>query len=138
MYHLLYASAAAQPFSKQDLVDLLKKAREKNQRLGITGMLLHKDGDFMQLLEGERQAVQNLFHVICADPRHRGTLVLLEQESPHRLFEDWSMGFRDFADPEVRSLPGFNKFMNHSFAAPAYQNDPTGALDLLAMFRTLR
>lgn len=37
---IVYISAATRPFGEADLSALLTKAREKNERLGIAGMLL--------------------------------------------------------------------------------------------------
>ena len=135
MYRIVYVSAATHSFSKTDLLDLLTKAREKNQRLGITGMLLYKDGHFIQLLEGDQQAVKGLLGTISADPRHSGTIVMIEEETDGRLFGDWSMGFRDYADPEVQKTPGFSKFMNKPLSADTFDHDPSGCLELLALFR---
>ena len=135
MYRIVYVSAATHSFSKTDLLELLAKAREKNQRLGITGMLLYKDGDFIQLLEGDQQAVKGLLNTISADPRHTGTIVMIEEEVDGRLFGDWSMGFRDYSDPEVQKTPGFSKFMNKPLSAETFDDDPSGCLELLALFR---
>ena len=54
MHQLVYVSAATHAFTKSELLELLNKARANNQRLGITGLLLFKDGDFIQLLEGDK------------------------------------------------------------------------------------
>lgn len=55
--------------------------RTNNERAGITGMLLYKDGNFMQLLEGEKEAVLRLHKNIIVDPRHKGFLTLLQGET---------------------------------------------------------
>ena len=47
---LVYVSLANQEMSESHLEDLLKKARIKNETLNITGMLLYRDGFFMQAL----------------------------------------------------------------------------------------
>lgn len=135
MYRLVYVSAAVGSPTRADLLALLAKAREKNHRLGITGLLLFKDGDFIQLLEGERPAVREVFDAIQADPRHSGVIVLLEGEAEGRLFADWSMGFRDLADPEVRAMPGFSPYMNTPLVAESFGPDPSGCLELLSLFR---
>lgn len=135
MYQIVYVSAATQVFSKSDLLDLLAVAHETNQRLGVTGMLLYKDGDFIQLLEGEEAVVKKLLAKICEDPRHHTVIVLLEREVPERLFPDWSMGFRDLADPELHAMPGYTEFMNTPRLPERFAHDPTGALKLLAMFK---
>jgi hypothetical protein len=138
MFHLVYVSSAAKPFSQDELVDLLVKARAKNSRLGITGMLLYKGGNFIQLLEGEEAVVHQLFATICQDPRHLGVIVLLDEPAGEPLFGDWSMGFRDLADAEVQALPGFTPFMNLSLGVEAFKDDPGGCTELLKLFRSGR
>ena len=135
MYRLVYVSAATAPFSKFDLLTLLTKAREKNDACGITGMLLYKDGDFLQLIEGEHSAVKALFDIIKSDPRHSGTIVVEEEETDERLFDSWSMGFRDLSDPEVQKTPGYSQYMNTPLIAERLANHPNAALQLLSMFK---
>ncbi len=135
MYYIVYVSAAAEPFSKSALLELLNKARDNNQRRNVTGLLLYKDGDFIQLLEGEQAAVKALFNTISADPRHRGTIIVVEGEADKRLFSDWSMGFRDLSDPAVAATPGFSQFMNKPLLAEGFADDPNGCLELLSLFR---
>jgi hypothetical protein len=112
MFRILYLSAARRPFSKIELLALLEKSRQNNARLGITGILLYRDGDFLQLLEGEESAVRSLYHRISADPRHGSVRTLVEDTCEQRLFEDWSMAFRDLADPTLKQLPGFSALLN--------------------------
>ncbi len=135
IYYILYVSAAEKLFSKEDLVDLLRNAREKNQRLGVTGMLLYKDGDFIQLLEGDREAVKTLFDTIKADPRHGGTMVLAEGNADERVFPDWSMGFRNLSDPVIQATPGYSQFMNTRLDSERFGEDPNGCLELLMLFK---
>ncbi len=61
MLSLIYVSSSTRAFSDADLVALLEQSQEKNARLDITGMLLYKDGNFMQVLEGPDDAVRQLF-----------------------------------------------------------------------------
>jgi hypothetical protein len=57
--HIVYASSALQPFTTSELQGLLEQARPKKSTLAVTGMLLYKDGNFMEVLEGEEEAVTN-------------------------------------------------------------------------------
>jgi Sensors of blue-light using FAD len=135
LHHLVYVSAATRPFTKPELVELLAKAREKNTRLGLTGMLLYKDGDFLQVLEGEEAAVRALFGTIGQDPRHGRVMTLIDAPIAERQFRDWSMGFRNLADDDLRGMPGYSEFMNRSFLDAEYRDNPGEAEALLAMFR---
>ena len=136
VFHLVYVSAATHPLDKADLLQMLREARERNQQLGVTGLLLYKDGDFIQLLEGDKATVKALFQdSIRKDPRHRNIQVLIEDEAPKRLFADWSMGFRNLADPVVQMTPGFSQFMNTPLRRTNLQQDACGHLWLLTLFK---
>ena len=95
MLQLVYVSNAVRAFTDDQLRDLLTKARAKNTSLNITGMLLHQDGAFLQMLEGEAAAVDSLFTRICGDGRHKAITMLVRTEVGGRTFSDWSMGFTD-------------------------------------------
>ena len=53
LYQIVYLSTATEPFSKAQLMELLEGSVRRNTVAGITGLLLYRDGAFMQALEGE-------------------------------------------------------------------------------------
>jgi hypothetical protein len=55
IFHLVYFSSATKECTKPELQKLLDEARKKNTKLGVTGMLLYKDGNFMQVLKARRK-----------------------------------------------------------------------------------
>lgn len=73
------------------------KKRSKNSRLGITGFLAYRSGNFIQYIEGDDEPLRNLYATICADPRHGQILILDEGEIPERQFGDWAMNLRTFS-----------------------------------------
>ena len=135
LYSLVYASSAVELFSTDELVLLLERCRRNNAAVGVTGMLLYKAGNFMQVLEGEEEAVRQLHAKIMRDPRHRGVITLTEQMIPERQFGEWSMGFRNLADASLRDLPGYNEFLNVSLDDAEFAAKPSRARRLLATFR---
>ena len=135
LYSLVYVSSAVELFSNDDLVALLETSRRNNTRVGVTGMLLYKSGNFMQVLEGEEEKVREVHERIQADRRHRGLITLLEQRGDARQFGGWSMGFRNLADPSLRELPGFSEFLNVSLANARYFGHPSRVQKLLRTFR---
>jgi hypothetical protein len=135
MIHLVYVSSAVKPFTDPELKELLARSRAKNHALGLTGMLLYKDGNFLQLLEGEADAVRALYAVIAQDPRHRDCTIIAEEPVSGRQFREWSMGFRNLSDPTLRELPGFSPFMNLPLTQAAFDARPGACLDLLYLFR---
>ncbi len=104
MYQLLYVSSARRKFSAADLQSLLEQCRGYNGAAGITGMMLYEDGNFIQLLEGEKAVIRRLFERIGRDLRHRGVMLLHEEETDARQFESWSMGFRPIEKGEDEDL----------------------------------
>jgi hypothetical protein len=92
---LVYVSAAtADEPTSTELDALLAHARQTNSAHGVTGLLLHAGGNFMQLLEGEPQPVQETFDRIAASRRHKDIIVLMDETVCEREFPDWSMAFR--------------------------------------------
>ena len=61
MLSIVYVSSATRLFAAEDLVALLQAARDYNARIGITGMLLYKAGNFLQVIEGDAAAVNALY-----------------------------------------------------------------------------
>jgi hypothetical protein len=135
MLSLVYVSSAKQLFTEDDLKALLQKSHDNNMSLGLTGMLLYKDGDFMQAVEGPDEALETVYAKIRSDPRHRGILELTRRQIEQREFPSWSMGFKNLNDAGLQSAQGFSSFMNEPLTSPGFHDDPTRAQMLLRMFR---
>ena len=135
MFHVVYVSSSTQTFAQSDLQTLLQKARDKNTQLDLTGMLLYKDGNFMQVLEGEEEVVTELVEIIKHDTRHKGVLELLRGTSEQRMFPNWSMGYRDLADKEVVKTLGYSDFMNTPLTGTEFSQDPNRCMKLLLLFK---
>jgi hypothetical protein len=135
MYSLTYASSACVQFSTEDLRALLLHSRAKNDSVGITGMLLFKGGNFMQVLEGEESAVRATHLAIMRDPRHTGVIVLLQRTVPSRAFPAWSMAFRDLDSPDNRALPAYDDFLNTPLTDPRFVHEPSASQRLLQIFK---
>lgn len=90
---VVYVSAATRPFSDVDLALLLTASRLNNEPRGLTGVLLYREGHFIQALEGPEQAVRRTLATIAADPRHTGVWILADALVTTREFGSWSMGY---------------------------------------------
>ena len=135
MFYLVYVSVAAEKVSKDDLLEILARSRTNNAEAGITGMLLYKDGNYMQVLEGEEKAVRDLYARIRRDPRHLGIVTLVEGRRDNRCFGDWSMGFQDLSSLEARDVPGYSEFLNTPLTAEEFSSDPGQCERLLWAFK---
>lgn len=110
---LIYVSSATRLMSKDELVQLLTRARDFNQLYEVTGMLVYSDGTFIQVLEGNPEVIEDLYRHIERDPRHHRCIVLLRQIITERAFEGWSMGFRSTSPAEVESIVGYVDFFDN-------------------------
>jgi len=94
LHALVYVSRAAHVLSLVELDAVLQRAQVRNAQLGVTGVLLHTGGQFMQYIEGPADAMGTIYGSIKADRRHHGIIELLREEIPEREYPPWSMAFR--------------------------------------------
>lgn len=92
LVRLLYASRVAESLTPELIEGILATSRTTNPALGVTGLLCHSDEIFMQVLEGGRDTVNQLYSRICSDSRHRDVVVLHYEEITERRFSNWTMG----------------------------------------------
>jgi len=95
LFQTFHVSRARAPFDHAAIEALLERWRMSNERLGVTGCLLHAGRCFAQVLEGERATVQMLARRIAADPRHGEVRVLSEGSRAERDYLGWPLGYLD-------------------------------------------
>jgi hypothetical protein len=93
VFRLMYRSRNVIPPEqrKQELGPLFTAARANNKRQDITGALLVFQDWFVQVLEGDEQAVLTLLGAIERDPRHRDVTLLETRPAVARVFARWAM-----------------------------------------------
>lgn len=74
-----------------DLSDIVATSVRNNGRRRITGALAFHSGTFVQVLEGEPEALTALMADIEADPRHRNVRILARWPIQAQLFIGWAM-----------------------------------------------
>jgi len=98
VFQLIYTCALTASVGYEELKQIANDSRSRNLAMGITGILLYKDGSVLQVLEGERSKVKDLYVRITRDSRVTNPLVLIQRVSTKREFENWSMGYRNAND----------------------------------------
>ena len=88
----LYASRAAGPLSADVLDSILEQSCRNNPTLGITGILCFTDDVFVQVIEGGRDEICEVFNAIVRDDRHLQVRLLSYEEISERRFGNWTMG----------------------------------------------
>ena len=95
LVRLLYASRPVAPLTTAVVDSILAQSRAHNPRLGITGVLCYSQDLFLQVLEGSRDAVCELYNTIVRDERHDHVRILSYEEIAERRFGNWTMGHVD-------------------------------------------
>lgn len=92
MIRLLYTSNASPTVTDDQVQSILVWSREHNPANGITGVLIHGGGMFMQVLEGPEEMVLRQYVKILDDRRHSDVRILHISPANVRIFDKWSMG----------------------------------------------
>ena len=117
MHSLVYRSVADDSFELPEIYSMLSSAKDYNAEHGITGCLLYHNSQFLQLLEGEKEEVEQLFQKIRKDPRHHDVVLIENEDAEGRLFHDWGMAFHDYGQNGMSShmkLRQIDDFLNKS------------------------
>ena len=88
----LYASRVTTPLPAVVLDQILEQSHRNNPRRGITGLLCSTNDVFVQVLEGGRDEVCDLYNAIVRDERHSQVRLLAYEEIAERRFANWTMG----------------------------------------------
>ena len=103
IFQIIYASTTSYLYTEKELNNLLEQSRTANLKIGITGLLAYKDGNFMQTIEGQEQKIMELMLKISRDTRHHGIILMFKGFIERREFSNWSNlsgdsseGFSDF------------------------------------------
>lgn len=115
LYTILYVSRSAKKMYDGQLDELLNQSREWNSTHGITGFLAYVEGNlhnksyynFIQILEGTKSELKDLFVNIKNDYRHNQVTVIKSGNIIHRKFQDWNMAFERLDLAEFPELADF-------------------------------
>ena len=110
LIQLTYASRCAHVLGPADVKNILTVSQRNNARLGVTGALCLNNGIFLQQLEGDRMAVNQLYLRILKDPRHKDPAVLDFAEITSRRFTSWSMGLIAATDDNQKLFLKYSSF----------------------------
>jgi Sensors of blue-light using FAD len=130
--HLIYASSADSKMGDAELRAILDRARTVNSQLDITGILLHTEGSYFQVLEGDAEAIDSLYAKIAHDKRHTNVVLIVREPIASRAFADWSMGFASVTSKDVAGIIGVNDFFQKKSCF--YELSAGRAKKLLAAF----
>ncbi len=95
MLRLIYFSTARLGLDPADLENILSHAVASNVARGVTGILLYNGQNFLQVLEGPRQAVEELYARIGQDGRHTGVALIKTEDVSTLSYPEWGMKLKE-------------------------------------------
>ena len=131
----VYVSSATELMSREQLFEILRLSQANNGKVGVTGMLLYKDGNFLQVLEGPEAATQSVLNRVETDPRHRGIIVLAKRKIKRRHFGKWSMAFANVEEIPAELNQAFSPFLQNSLLDDSFKREPDLCYKLLLSFK---
>ncbi|MGA9590743.1 MAG: BLUF domain-containing protein, partial [Salegentibacter sp.] len=86
---ICYVSNADQSLTTSEINELLNFCEENNNLQDIKGILLYSEGNFFQVLEGEKEKVVDLYNRIQEDSRHYGIITVIDRDIPQGSYDDY-------------------------------------------------
>jgi hypothetical protein len=108
---IVYTSSAADGFPECELSELRKQWRSSNEKRDIGSVLVHFDGSFLQLLEGERSMVEAVYKLIREDCRHTQITHVGREIVRDRSFDGLSLAYAALHPRDARELFSANDQM---------------------------
>ena len=90
---ICYISDVKGNITLTNLEDIFIKAKVNNFMNNITGILICKNNNFLQVFEGEQRIVDSTFNKISLDHRHHNIFKIINATTNMRFFEDYNFGF---------------------------------------------
>ncbi|WP_281991450.1 BLUF domain-containing protein [Aquimarina aggregata] len=124
-YTISYVSTINSSLSKSEVKMLMGFVKDRNSILGVTGILIHTEGNFFQVLEGEQELVKSLFKKIKIDDRHHSIIKMLDTTTDSTSFSQYHSSFtvvserdgqnelRQFLKKEKENNPGHFKSISY-------------------------
>jgi hypothetical protein len=97
MYTIVYGSTANLDLIARDISNILENARDFNEKNDVSGCLIYHNNRFLQILEGDKTLVEELYLNIKKDTHHSDVKLLYNSFTRERTFSNWSMAFIDLS-----------------------------------------
>ena len=137
LLRMVYVSTSTNPINTvdgnvhKDIGRILMQSRKHNPKNHIGGVLYFSNNFFFQCLEGEQDAVNNLYQKISTDPRHKNVQTISVKRISKRQFGNWSMKYVALKDNVTRLL---DKMKMSEFNPYKFDDDMID--EMLSLFTT--
>jgi len=107
MHVILYVSdyTGTETELDKNLLTICSHAKRENPKHDITGVLFYHNGNFLQLIEGEKRELESLMSLLAKDVRHINISRMADEGIEERGFADWNMDTFNLDDHETINRP---------------------------------
>ncbi|HSI69813.1 MAG TPA: BLUF domain-containing protein [Gillisia sp.] len=89
---ICYVSTANSNLSQHQIEALLSLSKERNDPVNIKGLLLYSEGNFFQIMEGDKEVVLRVYEKISQDRRHHGIIQIVGRDIENDFCEGYKVG----------------------------------------------
>ncbi len=136
IYYTIYTSTPRGEVTLDILNEIAQASHSYNSEYGITGMLLGIENKYLQYLEGDEKAVNELFPKIKQDPRHHQVSQWVKGFGGQRIFSEWSMGSWMLTNDQLKSLSALDDLASF-LEAPSVVNGEVHSKKFMTMMHGL-
>lgn len=134
LFQLCYVSTAKDGLRFEEIKEILNQSNNNNKTNQITGILIYCNKHFFQIIEGQKNYIEELFEKIMVDCRHDGVIKIQAKPIEKRYFDSWSMAFKSY-NKELKALDNFNNEQFYSYIHSKLEdNKPDISIKILADF----
>ena len=88
-YAICYVSTSTNNVKLVDIQKLLDTTAQYNNDHDIRGLLLYGEGNYFQIMEGEKKLVEEIFVDIKKDPRHKNIIQVVGKNLRNGAFDGY-------------------------------------------------
>ncbi|CAM4264377.1 BLUF domain-containing protein [Gillisia hiemivivida] len=111
-YAIVYVSTASKDLEKKEIERILNSSKTWNNENDVTGLLLFSEGNFFQIIEGEKKKISELFEDIKKDKRHHDIIQIFGKDIHKEAYDGYASDFvLDSADYDQEK---FQHYLNQT------------------------
>jgi|GEM_PF-6116090 len=105
LWELIYFSTCSMDVPADVLEEIRADASARNEARGITGLLVHKDGSLVQVLEGPKREIADTFkRFILPSRKHWSVMPVVSEPISKRSFKKWWLACGDLTNEKTLPL----------------------------------
>ncbi len=112
---ICYVSNSKINLTTKELQKLFYSAKKNNLKHKISGILIHDNGNFFQIIEGSKKNIKKIYKKIAQDKRHHHVIELINQSIKQRVFKEYETEFSIIDDNEkIQKLENYLNWLKNA------------------------